>query len=328
MDSDEVKAALDGPLHDGGQVSADGMSWSRFRETGLTCIYDRGMILVAVEVDALDGPLVRVGEVELIGRVPSEVRAEIHELASREGATVRVNWSGDPEIAAWGVSMATGQEWGPSAEGHPERKDSVVTSALLVGPELADDPYATAPVMHWKDVRERGRNPGAWPVTPDHDRPRWEWVPLERVGPLRFGMSPPQVAAALDGETPAGRIGHFPFWSFGTAGQWNLSEDRFEKAGVSAHYWRHPDGVPRLGAVTAYGRTGPQVLYAGLTLVGVTPSALDAAVLQHVEDHDLGLRFAPSGAVAPDGLNLVLDVTRVEDTTVSEATFCAEHWEM
>ncbi|MFD3781186.1 hypothetical protein [Streptomyces sp. NPDC058612] len=326
MDSDEVKAALDEPYSGGGQVSADGMSWDRYQETGLTCIFDRGMILVAVVVDALEGPLVRVGEVELIGRVPSQVRAEIYELARREATAVRLNWSGDPEIAAWGVSMGTAQDWRRSAD--PQRRDTVFTSALFVGPELAGDPYVTAPVMHWCDVRELGRNPGAWPVTPDHDRPRWEWVPLERVGPLRFGMSPPQVSAALGGEKPAGRIGDFPHWAFRRDGQWNLSEDRFEKAGVSAHYWTRPDGVPQLGAVTAYGRTGPQVIYADIPLVGVTPSVLDAVVIQHVEEHDLGLQFSPSGGVAPDGINLILDTTRVGDTTVSEATFYAEHWEI
>lgn len=328
MDSDEVKAALGGPLAGNGQVSADGMWWQDYRETGLTCIYDRGMILVGVVVGAVEGPRVRVGEVELIGRVPSEVRAEIHEFARSEGAAVRVNWSGDPEVAAWGVSMGTGRERGLSAGGWLEQKDTVVTSALLVGPELAHDPYATAPVLHWCDVRERGRNPGAWPVAPDHERPRWEWVPLERVGPLRFGMSPSRVAATLDGEVPAGRIGHFPFYWWGEDGQWHLNEDRFEKTGVSAHYWMHPDGVPRLGAVTSYGRTGPQVLHVGIPLVGVAPSALNAAVMQHVEDHDLGLRFCLSGAAVWDGLQLALGATRVGDTSVSEATFYTADWEM
>ncbi|MER5485929.1 hypothetical protein ABT024_22315 [Streptomyces sp. NPDC002812] len=328
MDSDEVEAVLVGPFSGGGQVSADGMSWVPYQETGLTCIYDRGMILVAVAVDALEGPLVRVGEVELVGRVPSQVRAEIFELARRETTAVRANWSGDPEIAAWGVSMGTAQDWGRSPEGYLQRQDALITSALFVGPELANDPYGAAPVMHWRDVRELGRNPGVWPVTPDCDRPRWEWVPLERVGPLRFGMSPAQVAAALDGEIPAGRLGDFPHWCFRRAGQWNLGEDRFEKAGVSAHYSTHPDGVPRLGGVPAYGRTGPQVLYAGIPLVGVTPTVLDTAVIQHAEKHDMGLRFTPSGGVGLDGLNLSLSAARVGDTSVSEASFYTEHWEM
>ncbi|MEU8618191.1 hypothetical protein [Streptomyces sp. NPDC048623] len=328
MDSDEVKAALGGPLYGGGQVAADGMFWDSYQKTGLTCIYDRGMTLVAVAVDALEGPLVRFGEVELVGRVPSEVRKEIHDLARQQGAEVQVNWSGDPEIAAWGVSMGTAQEWRLCTEGGLERKDTLVTSVLLVGPGLAHDPYAAAPVRHWQDVSERGTNPGAWPVTPDHGRPRWEWVPLRQVGPLRFGMTPPQVAAALDGEIPAGRIGRFPFWFYTEDGQWDLGEDRFEKAGVSAHYWTYQDGVPRLGAVTVHGRTGPQVHYAGIPLVGVTPSTLDAAVIQHAEEHDLGLRFSPSGAAVPDGPKLALDTTRVGDTTISEPTFYGEDWEM
>lgn len=141
-------------------------------------------------------------------------------------------------------------------------------------------------------------------------------------------MSPSRVAATLDGEVPAGRIGHFPFYWWGEDGQWHLNEDRFEKTGVSAHYWMHPDGVPRLGAVTSYGRTGPQVLHVGIPLVGVAPSALNAAVMQHVEDHDLGLRFCLSGAAVWDGLQLALGATRVGDTSVSEATFYTADWEM
>lgn len=327
MDSGEVKAALGGPRDGATWVAADGTLRVEYPGMGLNCMYARGTSLVAVAVDAFQGPLVRVGEVELIGRVPSEVRAEIHDLARREEAAVRVNWSGDPEIAAWGVSMGTEPDGELSAEGYPVQKDRVITSVLLVGPELAHDPYATTPVMHWRDVTGRGRNPGAWPVTPGRDRPHWDWVPLERVGPLRFGMSPPQVADALGGEVPAGRIGHFPFWLYATDGLWNLHEDRFENAGVSAHYWTNPDGVPRLGAVTAYGRTGPQVLYADIPLVGAAPSSLGAAILRHVEDHDLGLCFSPSGAMTPSGVNLALDTVRAGDAAVSEPTFYAEHWE-
>ncbi len=54
------------------------------------------------------GPLVQLHEVELIARVPSQARAEIEDLARQESVAVRGNWGGDPEIAAWGVSMGTG----------------------------------------------------------------------------------------------------------------------------------------------------------------------------------------------------------------------------
>ncbi|MFI6149930.1 hypothetical protein [Streptomyces sp. NPDC051109] len=117
-----MKAALGGPLTGNGQIAADGMFWQDYQRTGLTCIFDRGKILVAVAVDALEGLLVRVGEVELIGRVPSELRADIHDLAQSQDAGVRVNWSGDPDIPAWGVSLGTGHELGLSAEGWRSRR--------------------------------------------------------------------------------------------------------------------------------------------------------------------------------------------------------------
>ncbi|MCX5581949.1 hypothetical protein [Streptomyces erythrochromogenes] len=58
------------------------------------------------------GPLVRLGDVELIARVPSEVRADIRGLARSAGVSVRSNWSGDPEVSAWGLSMGAAQDWG------------------------------------------------------------------------------------------------------------------------------------------------------------------------------------------------------------------------
>lgn len=39
----------------------------------------------------MSGPLVRFGDVELIARVPSEVRADIDALARQEGVGVRMN---------------------------------------------------------------------------------------------------------------------------------------------------------------------------------------------------------------------------------------------
>ncbi|MFC7792819.1 hypothetical protein ACFUIZ_25935 [Streptomyces cinereoruber] len=199
----------------------------------------------------------------------------------------------------------------------------MITSALFTAPGVTDD--AAASVIAGYDVRDLVANPGSWPVTPDQERLRWDWTPLEQVGPLQFGMSPRQVAAALD-EAPAGRTGAFPFWYWKESGQWSLHTDHFERAGVTAQYWS-PDGVPQLGAVTVHGRTGPQLHYAGIPLVGITPSVLDAALIQHVEDHDLGLRFSPNGAAVPDGPNLYLDATRTGDASVSEPTLCAANWE-
>ncbi|WP_457541879.1 hypothetical protein [Streptomyces filamentosus] len=324
MKHDEVKAVLDGKWNGGGQRTVDDWRWTPYDEGCVTAVYDQDGLLVAVQIDAAGGPFVRLYDVELIDRVPSEARAEILGLAARRGAEVTTNRSGDPQIAAWGVSMTTEQEWGWLPEGHVGRKDTVITSALFTAPGVADD--AAASVIAGYDVRDLVANPGSWAVTPDDERPRWDWTPLEQVGPLRFGMSPHQVAATLD-ETPAGRTGAFPFWYWKESGQWSLHTDHFKRTGVTAQYWS-PDGVPELGAVTVHGRTGPQLRYEGIPLVGITPSALEAAIVQHVEDHGLSLRFSPNGAAIPDGPNLHLDTARAGDSSVSEPTFCAEDWQL
>lgn len=46
----------------------------------------------------------------------------------------------------------------------------MVTHALLTSADLAEDP-------------------GTRPVKAEQDRLCWGWTPLERVGPLRYGMS-------------------------------------------------------------------------------------------------------------------------------------------
>ncbi|MFE3269287.1 hypothetical protein [Streptomyces sp. NPDC059215] len=125
----------------------DGIGWGDYSDWGVTAIFGEDAGLVAVAVDAMDGPLVRFRDVELIARVPSEVRADICSLALREGASVRVNWTGDPEVAAWGISMGAVPELGLSPEGYTERWDTLISRALLVGPEVAADPYASEPVM-------------------------------------------------------------------------------------------------------------------------------------------------------------------------------------
>ncbi len=58
-----------------------GTCWGRYGEVGVTAIYAHGIRLVAVAVDAMDGPLLRFRDVQLIARAPSQVRAELDRLA-------------------------------------------------------------------------------------------------------------------------------------------------------------------------------------------------------------------------------------------------------
>ncbi|MET8897142.1 hypothetical protein [Streptomyces albogriseolus] len=185
MDRDEVWASLGGVSRSGSQVARDGAFRESYDDVGLTALYAPGMLLAGVAVHAEAGPGVSLAGVELMDRVPSEVSADLHRLARGQGVRAGVNRGGGPEIAAWGLSMGAVQAWETSAEGYPVRTDRAITQALVVAPELADDPYVTDVVTLWRDIREEPVNAGGWPVTADQDRARWEWTPLEGVGPLR-----------------------------------------------------------------------------------------------------------------------------------------------
>lgn len=106
MDPDEVASALDGAVAYVSQGLGSGMGWGCYSDWGVTAVYGEDNGLVAVSIDAMDGPLVRLGNIDLIARSPSEVRAELQDLALRERVSVRVNWSGDPEVEAWGSPWA------------------------------------------------------------------------------------------------------------------------------------------------------------------------------------------------------------------------------
>ncbi|MFD5730355.1 hypothetical protein ACFWMT_30165 [Streptomyces sp. NPDC058368] len=329
MTPDEVSAALDGAIASLSQGLDSGDGWGSYHGWGVTAVFRKGSGLVAVAVDAMEGPLVRLRDVELIARAPSAVRSDLHALAQQEEASVRVNWSGDPEVAVWGVSMGATGELGLSSgpEKYLERRDSMISDALFVAADLADDPYGSAPVVYWRDVREVEPNAGAWPVKAERERERWDWTPLEHVGPLRFGMSPDEVAAAL-GEEPAARHGRYPFgqpWE--GPGEWILHEDRFDTVGVTAHYGGGRGIYPLLGAVTVHGRTGPQIEHASIRLIGRPLTAVDAALLQHAEEQEQGLIYGCSGNLGLDGLNMYVRPARAGDTVISEARFCQRGWE-
>lgn len=323
MDPEQVQAALGGADVSVSQTSDGRPSWQLYPDVGVTAIYGDGPCLVAVAVDPWCGPLVRLGDVELIARVPSEVRADIRGLAGSAGVCVRSNWSGDPEVAAWGLSMGAAQDWGSPPE-EATRMDGVITHALLVGPELAEDPYATAPVIGWYDVREVRPNPGTSPL-PLQERPHWAWTPLVGVGPLRFGMTVNQVSAALGWEAPAIRRG-WNLWAGRGAGPWYLREEQFDGAGVTAHYWS-PEGPPTLAAVTVDGRTGPQVDWDGIGLIGRPVSEVDAEVIRRIEERGLEWVVHCGGGPGPEELNMYVRATRAGDTVVSGARFFAPDWE-
>ncbi|MFC8717756.1 hypothetical protein [Kitasatospora sp. NPDC057198] len=318
-----------------GVLSSGGLrSWSWYRRHVVSAVFGSREQLVAVGVSANRGPLVLLEGVVLVDRAPSEVRADISRLALRCGVEEVPNAEGEQDVPAWGVSVGAVQQWLPDAGGFLQRGDAMVTDLLVTGPGLAEDPYGERNVAGWRsNSRRRTPEPGPWPVRPERDRPRWECVPLVGVGPLRFGMTPEQVSAALGGETASSRHTYRPdpagsLWADqGDPAEERLVEERFEAAGVRAHYrgWEQGRG-PLLAAVTALGRSGPQVLLDGIPLVGRPVTAVEADIVKYLKDNDLGLRFLVSGDQEIYGLGVTVRTARVGDSVISEARLGAEQW--
>lgn len=333
MSPEQVHVAM-GEDAAGGVLSGGLRRWNRYRQHGVSTIFGPQEQLVAVGIDANRGPLVRLESVVLVGRAPSDVRADISRLALRCGVTEVPNVEGEQDVPAWGVSVGAVQQWLPDAEGFQQRQDAMITDLLVTGPGLAEDPYGDANVASWRsNSRRPDPEPGPWTVRPERDRPRWQCVPLERVGPLRFEMTPEQVSAALGGETASSRRTYHPFpagtpWAAqGDPAEERLTDEWFAAAGVRAHYlgWEQGRG-PLLAAVTALGRSGPQVLLDGIPLVGRPVTAVEADIGRYLADNDLGLRFPSSGDMEIYGLGVWVRAARVGDTAISEARLGTEQW--
>lgn len=340
MDPQQVQDALgekgDSVRFQGGwSAEANRMAGERYDEPGLTAFYGPGPRLAAVAISAVGGPLVRLGEVELVARAPSEASADLRRLALEERAEARVNRYGEAEVPDWGVSLDVAQEWGLAPEGHPQRRDTMITGLLATGPEWAEDLWNAGPVGDRPGLHEEPADAGPWLVADAEDRPRWYCTPLEGVGPLRFGMSPQQVSAALDGEVPAESRGHHPFpvgspWEDqGTPEEWHVSKEYYARAGVSAHY-SYASQAGRGSAlvrVSVHGRSGPLVSLYGIELIGRKPSAVEADIIRYIQDRGLDLRMGCGGDIGPGDSQVWARAERAGDTSVSAACFCIEDFE-
>ncbi|WP_189278346.1 hypothetical protein [Kitasatospora griseola] len=318
-----------------GDTEARRMVSERYDEPGLTAFYGPGPRLAAVVISAVGGPLVRLGEVELVARAPSAASADLCRLALEGRVEARVNRHGEAEVPAWGVSLDVAQEWGLAPEGHLQRRDAVITGLLATGPAWAEDLWNTEPVADRLGLRGKPADAGPWLVADAEDRPRWQCTPLEGVGPLRFGMSPQQVSAALDGEAPAESRGHHPFavgspWEDeGTPEEWHVDREYYARAGVTAHY-SYASQARRgsvLVRVSVHGRSGPLVSLYGIELIGRKPSAVEADVIRCIQDRGLDLRMGCSGDFGPGDSQVWARAERAGDTSVSAACFCIEGFE-
>ncbi|MFJ4849791.1 MULTISPECIES: hypothetical protein [unclassified Streptomyces] len=141
------------------------------------------------------------------------------------------------------------------------------------------------------------------------DRLQWAWVPLESVGPLRFGASQDDVIEALGSVASTG---------------WDQDHRwaHFDDLGIRTYYEKHEDGG--LMAVIADALDGPQVHYDGTTFTGRAPSELNLWIekVAHTEPVHTSVYGEPSFP----SLGLVLRSTGNGDRTFSRPVFTSRAW--
>ena len=147
-------------------------------------------------------------------------------------------------------------------------------------------------------------------VIADADRLQWAWMPLEGLGPLRFGISRDEVIDTLS----ATRV------STGEDQEHRWAD--FDSLGVRTYYDRYED--KGLRAVISDGLRGPQVRYNGTAFTGRPPSELNRWIEEIADVHECytsahGEPYFPS-------LGLVLRSTSNGDHNLSRPVFTDQAW--
>lgn len=159
-----------------------------------------------------------------------------------------------------------------------------------------------------------------WAVVRESDRVQWDYVPLERVGPLRFGMVPEEAIIAMkawgyasDAVSEIGKFG--PFEHLRT---------QFRAVGASAFrvdltvYYVGPMGLTCI-AVNAL--TGPQVSLDGIRLIGRPPSQLSADLSHYLESVGMDIEITTGWDVGSQDLGMIPRAQRAGDIVLTRLVF-------
>ncbi|WP_433349207.1 hypothetical protein ACQP25_35975 [Microtetraspora malaysiensis] len=162
-----------------------------------------------------------------------------------------------------------------------------------------------------------------WSVVNDSDRAQWGYVPFENVGPLRFGMSPEEAAAAMDAQGFTGC--DFPMHPHHGA---LVQRTDFRAATAQPYviavtvYYGNPGG---LACVAVDALCGPQVSMERMRLVGQVPSELTHQFHRYVEERDMGAAFSVEGDAVSDELGIMMRAQRAGDVLLSRPFFARFH---
>lgn len=145
-------------------------------------------------------------------------------------------------------------------------------------------------------------------MSADEERERWEMQPDAGVGPLRFGMSPAEVAQALLVSRPQSRAGG------------DYDQENFP-GGVKAFY---DEG--KLACVALDAVAGPQVFLAGFPLAGSPANRGQQFLADHAGEHGNCVLFTADGSLALVDLGILLRDQRVGDESLTRPLFVKQEW--
>lgn len=140
------------------------------------------------------------------------------------------------------------------------------------------------------------------------ERERWELLAGDGVGPLRFGMSPEEVAEALLAPEPTARVG-------GPYGQEDFP------SGLKAFY---DEG--KLACVALDAVAGPQVFLADFPLAGSDPAKGHEFLLDHAAEHGNWVLYTPDASLSLTDLGILLREQRVGEALLTRPLFVKEEW--
>ncbi|MEY9933915.1 hypothetical protein ABH926_008578 [Catenulispora sp. GP43] len=162
-----------------------------------------------------------------------------------------------------------------------------------------------------------------WGKFEDQQRVQWDCDPLDRIGPVAFGMRHQEVSAAVGAHfdekpialTPEGAVIYSEF---------AIKDARFlaPSSAMTAYY----DTSERLYCVAINARYGPQVSLDGLRLVGRIPSEVEDEFTSYLEERSLRLVFSQFWDPSAPEIGLVIRAQRVDDVVLSRPVFVSREY--
>ncbi|MEU4572195.1 MULTISPECIES: hypothetical protein [Nonomuraea] len=169
---------------------------------------------------------------------------------------------------------------------------------------------------------------GLWTVVDESDRDQWDYAPLERVGPLRFGMSLQEAIVAMETQGYTSEA----VYQVGKVGPFEQLRTQF-RAVDAPMYREEAPGIPRvdiegyyvgpmgLTCVTVDALSGPQVSFDGIRLVGRPPSELSAELSTYLEKTGREVRITPDGDIGSEELGVYPRPQRAGDVLLTRLVF-------